>query len=66
MGGFFEVCTMTIYFWTWLFVRQQVGMVEFQGLLKVRVIKGAYLAVRDLKTSDPYVVISVGHQVSFF
>lgn len=41
---------------------QTVGMVEFQGLLKVRVIKGAYLAVRDLKTSDPYVVISVGHQ----
>eukprot|EP00250_Pteridium_aquilinum_P009923 c19030_g1_i2 orf=429-1514(-) len=40
----------------------QVGMVEFQGLLKVRVIKGVYLAIRDLKTSDPYVVVSVGHQ----
>lgn len=39
-----------------------VGMIEFQGLLKVRVIKGTHLAVRDLKTSDPYVVVSVGHQ----
>lgn len=41
---------------------QTVGMVEFEGLLKVRVIKGTNLAVRDLKTSDPYVIVSVGHQ----
>lgn len=41
---------------------QTVGMVEFEGLLKVRVIKGTNLAIRDLKTSDPYVIASVGHQ----
>ncbi|MCO5588635.1 hypothetical protein L7F22_042592 [Adiantum nelumboides] len=41
---------------------KEVGMVEFQGLLKVRVIKGTYLAIRDVKTSDPYVVVSIGHQ----
>ncbi|MCO5568556.1 hypothetical protein L7F22_022255 [Adiantum nelumboides] len=40
----------------------EVGMVEFQGLLKLRVIKGTYLAIRDVKTSDPYVVVSIGHQ----
>ncbi|KAI5084147.1 hypothetical protein GOP47_0000316 [Adiantum capillus-veneris] len=40
----------------------EVGMVEFQGLLKVRIIKGTYLAIRDVKTSDPYVVVSIGHQ----
>ncbi|MCO5575538.1 hypothetical protein L7F22_029339 [Adiantum nelumboides] len=41
---------------------KEVGMVEFQGLLKVRVIKGTYLAIRDVKTSDPYVVVRIGHQ----
>ncbi|KAH7431083.1 hypothetical protein KP509_08G029100 [Ceratopteris richardii] len=39
-----------------------VGMVEFQGLLKVKVIKGTDLAVRDVRSSDPYVVVAIGHQ----
>lgn len=38
------------------------GMVEFIGLLKVKVIKGTNLAIRDIKTSDPYVVLSLGQQ----
>ncbi|KAM7524827.1 hypothetical protein LguiA_014729 [Lonicera macranthoides] len=40
------------------------GMVEFIGLLKVKVIKGTNLAIRDMLSSDPYVVLNLGHQVS--
>ncbi|QCD77367.1 E3 ubiquitin-protein ligase NEDD4-like [Vigna unguiculata] len=38
------------------------GMVEFIGLLKVKVIKGTNLAIRDIKSSDPYVILSLGQQ----
>ncbi|KAI4306327.1 hypothetical protein L6164_029614 [Bauhinia variegata] len=38
------------------------GMVEFIGMLKVKVIKGTDLAVRDMRTSDPYVVLNLGQQ----
>lgn len=39
-------------------------MVEFIGLIKVNVVKGTNLAVRDMMTSDPYVILSLGNQVS--
>ena len=39
-------------------------MVEFVGLVKVNVVKGRNLAGRDVVTSDPYVILSLGHQVS--
>ncbi|XP_077243862.1 ADP-ribosylation factor GTPase-activating protein AGD12-like isoform X2 [Tasmannia lanceolata] len=42
--------------------QKKVGMVEFIGLLKVKVIKGTNLAVRDILTSDPYVVVAIGKQ----
>ncbi|XP_058749473.1 ADP-ribosylation factor GTPase-activating protein AGD12-like [Vicia villosa] len=38
------------------------GMVEFIGMLKVKVIKGTNLAIRDIKSSDPYVVLNLGTQ----
>ncbi|TYG97035.1 hypothetical protein ES288_A10G005000v1 [Gossypium darwinii] len=38
------------------------GMVEFIGLLKVTVVKGTNLAIRDMMTSDPYVVLTLGQQ----
>lgn len=38
------------------------GMVEFVGLIKVNVVKGTNLAVRDVMTSDPYVILTLGHQ----
>lgn len=41
-------------------------MVEFIGLIKVNVVKGTNLAVRDVMTSDPYVILSLGNQVSLF
>ncbi|PIA25130.1 hypothetical protein AQUCO_12500029v1 [Aquilegia coerulea] len=41
----------------------QEGMVEFIGLLKVKVIKGTNLAIRDMLSSDPYVVLTLGQQV---
>ena len=41
-------------------------MVEFLGLLKVKVIKGTNLAIRDMMSSDPYVVLTLGQQVSSF
>lgn len=39
-------------------------MIEFMGLLKVKVIEGTNLAVRDVKTSDPFVTLTLGQQVS--
>ncbi|XP_017437095.1 ADP-ribosylation factor GTPase-activating protein AGD12 isoform X2 [Vigna angularis] len=44
---------------------RQEGMVEFIGLLKVKVIKGTNLAIRDIKSSDPYVILSLGQQKVF-
>lgn len=41
-----------------------MGMVEFVGLVKVNIIRGTNLAVRDVMTSDPYVILNLGHQVS--
>lgn len=37
-------------------------MIEFIGLIKVNVVRGTNLAVRDVMTSDPYVIISLGNQ----
>jgi hypothetical protein len=42
----------------------EMGMVEFVGLIKVNVIRGTNLAIRDMMSSDPYVIINLGHQVS--
>jgi hypothetical protein len=41
-------------------------MIEFVGLVKVNIVKGTDLAVRDVMSSDPYVLIHLGHQVSTF
>uniref|UniRef100_A0A0D6QXE2 Arf-GAP domain-containing protein n=1 Tax=Araucaria cunninghamii TaxID=56994 RepID=A0A0D6QXE2_ARACU len=43
---------------------KMVAMVEFIGLLKVKVVKGTNLAVRDVITSDPYVVLTLGQQTA--
>ncbi|KAL1559558.1 putative ADP-ribosylation factor GTPase-activating protein AGD11 isoform X2 [Salvia divinorum] len=40
----------------------QAGMVEFVGLIKVNIIRGTNLVVRDMVSSDPYVVLSLGNQ----
>lgn len=40
----------------------EAGMVEFIGILNVKVLKGRKLAVRDMLTSDPYVVLTLGKQ----
>ncbi|KAL0687892.1 hypothetical protein Bca4012_087569 [Brassica carinata] len=40
------------------------GMVEFIGLLKVTLKKGTNLAVRDMRTSDSYVVLTLGQQTA--
>ncbi|THU71670.1 hypothetical protein C4D60_Mb04t03920 [Musa balbisiana] len=37
-------------------------MVEFIGILNVKVIKGTNLEVRDVLSSDPYVVLTLGQQ----
>lgn len=34
------------------------------GLLRIRVKRGVNLAVRDLNSSDPYVVVKMGKQVT--
>ncbi|KAL6839477.1 hypothetical protein ACP4OV_030747 [Aristida adscensionis] len=42
--------------------KSEAGMVEFIGILKVKVIRGTKLAVRDLISSDPYVILTLGQQ----
>ncbi|KAA8519363.1 hypothetical protein F0562_013619 [Nyssa sinensis] len=42
--------------------QKTAGMVEFIGLLKVKVIKGTNLAIRDMLSSDPYVVLTLAQQ----
>ena len=36
------------------------------GNLKITILQGANLAVRDMLSSDPYIVVSLGEQVNFF
>lgn len=38
------------------------GMIEFIGLIKVNVVRGTNLAIRDMVSSDPYVILSLGQQ----
>ncbi|MFS7889720.1 putative Arf GTPase activating protein [Helianthus anomalus] len=38
------------------------GMVEFVGLIKVKVVRGINLVIRDVRSSDPYVMLSLGNQ----
>ncbi|XP_078442114.1 putative ADP-ribosylation factor GTPase-activating protein AGD11 isoform X4 [Wolffia australiana] len=38
------------------------GMVEFVGMIKVNIFRGTNLAIRDVVSSDPYVVLTLGHQ----
>jgi len=40
----------------------EASMVGFIGSLKVKVIRGINLAIRDMLTSDPYVVLTLGQQ----
>ncbi|CAM0946289.1 unnamed protein product [Alopecurus aequalis] len=40
----------------------EIGMVEFIGILNVKVIGGTKLAIRDMYSSDPYVVLTLGQQ----
>ncbi|XP_019170392.1 PREDICTED: ADP-ribosylation factor GTPase-activating protein AGD12-like [Ipomoea nil] len=46
----------------WSSSQKSEGMVEFIGVLKVKVCKGTNLAVRDMLSSDPYVILSIGQQ----
>lgn len=39
-------------------------MTEQLGLLKVIVVQGKRLVIRDFKSSDPYVVLKLGNQVN--
>lgn len=39
-------------------------MGEQLGILKVIVVQGKRLVIRDFKTSDPYVVVKLGNQVT--
>ncbi|KAK4421040.1 ADP-ribosylation factor GTPase-activating protein AGD12 [Sesamum alatum] len=38
------------------------GVPEFIGMLKVRVLKGTNLAIRDMLSSDPYIILTLGQQ----
>ncbi|CAA2934511.1 ADP-ribosylation factor GTPase-activating AGD12-like [Olea europaea subsp. europaea] len=43
-------------------IQSQEGMVEFIGVLKITIFKGTNLAVRDMLSSDPYVLLTLGKQ----
>ncbi|KAL3632362.1 ADP-ribosylation factor GTPase-activating protein agd12 [Castilleja foliolosa] len=38
------------------------GRAEFMGTLKIKVLKGTNLAVRDMLSSDPYIILNLGQQ----
>ncbi|KAI7735191.1 hypothetical protein M8C21_030848 [Ambrosia artemisiifolia] len=40
----------------------KAGMVEFVGLINVNVVRGINLVIRDVRSSDPYVMLSLGNQ----
>lgn len=40
-------------------------MENSMGLLRIHVIRGVNLAIRDVRSSDPYVIIRMGRQVIF-
>jgi len=42
--------------------KSEIGMIEFIGILNVKVIGGTNLAIRDMSSSDPYVVLTLGRQ----
>lgn len=44
-------------------MQSSAKMGEISALLKVRVLNGTRLAVRDIRSSDPYVVLKLGNQV---
>lgn len=39
-------------------------MEDLLGLLRIHIKRGVNLAVRDVNTSDPYVVVKMGKQVT--
>ena len=38
-------------------------MESLLGLLRIRIIRGVNLAVRDVRSSDPYIVVKLNKQV---
>lgn len=40
------------------------SMADSLGLIKVTVVQGKRLVIRDFKSSDPYVVVKLGNQVT--
>ncbi|VFQ69157.1 unnamed protein product [Cuscuta campestris] len=42
--------------------RSPVSMENLLGLLRIRVLRGVNLAVRDVRSSDPYVIVRMGKQ----
>jgi hypothetical protein len=45
-------------------VKREITMLDhLVGLLKLRVVRGVNLAVCDLRSNDPYVVVRIGKQV---
>lgn len=38
-------------------------MESLLGLLRIRIIRGVNLAVRDVRSSDPYIVVKMSKQV---
>lgn len=43
--------------------RASVSMENLLGLLRIHIHRGVNLAVRDVSTSDPYVIVRMGKQV---
>lgn len=47
-------------------MKLQAGNVEELGSLKLRIVRGRNLVVRDLLSSDPYVAATLGTQVFIY
>jgi stromal membrane-associated protein len=65
---FIEICMVVVISSIYLTLTNlsQEDTREFVGELNITVVKGTNLAVRDMLTSDPYVVLTLGGQVCLY
>ena len=65
---FIEICMVVVISSIYLTLTNlsQEDTREFVGELNITVVKGTNLAVRDMLTSDPYVVLTLGGQVYLY
>lgn len=53
-----------VYLFVFMYMPNSVNMGDKFGQVKVMVVQGRRLVIRDFKSSDPYVILKLGNQVT--